>query len=118
MSETFDRLKGRRSRLPDPPPDVTDNLRAPETAPASKVPVQASSTNEGPDEYSAMRPRIDGRARLRKDRTEALSTKIKPRHRDLLVALADAYELTLSETLERSIETLADIARREGKSLR
>lgn len=63
------------------------------------------------------KPRLDGRARLRKDRTEALSTKIKPRYRELLVSLADAYELTLSETLERAIDALAVEARREGKHL-
>jgi hypothetical protein len=121
MSDSFDKLKGRRSRLPDPPPDTSDNLRAPESAPAA-APAPISETaglndrQAGP-ETPASKPRIDGRARLRKDRTEALSTKIKPRHRELLVSLADAYELTLSETLERAIDTLAAEARHEGKSL-
>ena len=115
MDEVFKRLKGRRSRLPEPPPDTTDNLRAPETAPAMAQVIPPPPTN---GERSALpRPRVDGRARLRKDRTEALSTKIKPQHRDLLVGLADAYDLTLSETLEKAIDTLAAEARREGKSI-
>ena len=118
MSGTFDRLKSRRSRLPEPPPDATDNLRAPETAPATQLQVEERVLAEGAVELPAPRPRLDGRARLRKDRTEALSTKIKPQHRDLLVTLADAYSLTLSETLERAIEALAESARREGKTVR
>ena len=115
MSETFDRLKGRRSRLPDPPPDTTDNLRAPETAPAgAQLSQSPDSTVAG---ITSPRPRIDGRSRLRKDRTETLSTKIKPQHRELLVSLADAFDLTLSETLEKAIDTLAAAARREGKTI-
>ena len=78
--------------------------------------VEGKSQAPGPDAMLS-RPRLDGRARLRKDRTEALSTKIKPRHRELLVSLADAYELTLSETLERAIDALAAEARNEGKIL-
>lgn len=121
MSDTFDRLKGRRSRLPDPPPDISDNLQAPESAPApaatpSQTAVERNLQAPGL-ETTLSKPRLDGRARLRKDRTEALSTKIKPRHRELLVSLADAYELTLSETLERAIEAFAAEARREGKTL-
>ena len=115
MSESFDRLKCRRSRLPDPPPDTTDNLRAPETAPAGAQPSQPPLATVA--ESAPARPRIDGRARLRKDRTEALSTKIKPQHRELLVSLADAFDLTLSETLEKAIDTLAAEARREGRPI-
>ena len=123
MSDTFERLKGRRSRLPDPPPDVSDNLKAPEVAPASALPTTVSLP---PDDrivqvaqtgVATSRPRLDGRARLRKDRTEALSTKIKLRHREMLVNLADAYELTLSETLERAIDCLAAETKRAGKNL-
>ena len=120
LNDTFDRLRGRRSRLPDPPPDSSDNLRAPETAPAPPTINDLGKltlTPELPVSEVLSKPRIDGRARLRKDRTEALSTKIKPRHRELLVSLADAYELTLSETLERAIDTLAVEAKRAGKIL-
>ena len=120
MNDTFDRLKGRRSRLPDPPPDSSDNLQAPETAPAPPTtddPATLTLTPQPPVAEALSKPRIDGRARLRKDRTEALSTKIKPRLRELLVSLADAYELTLTETLERAIDTLAVEARRAGKTL-
>lgn len=117
MSESFERLKSRRSRLPDPPIDRSENLQAPENAPAV-VPAPAQTSRIEPNlSPSVAKPRIDGRARLRKDRTEALSTKIKPQHRELLVSLADAYGLTLSETLERAIDTLAIEARREGKTL-
>ena len=118
---SFDRLKARRSRLPDPPPDASENLQAPETAPAPVATADQPAPEGNPQavgpEAAVAKPRLDGRARLRKDRTEALSTKIKLRHRELLVSLADAYELTLSETLERAIDTLAAEARREGKNL-
>ena len=120
MTEGFDRLKSRRSRLPDPPPDSSDNLRAPETAPAPTQPVTPSITAAGASEppvEAVAKPRIDGRARLRKDRTEALSTKIKPGHRELLMSLADAYGSTISETLERAIDALAAEAKRAGRTL-
>jgi hypothetical protein len=120
VSDNFDKLKSRRSRLPDPPPDRSDNLRAPEIAPAPPTPhgPPVSSVAALPVTSDApSKPRLDGRARLRKDRTEALSTKIKLKHRELLVSLADAYELTLSETLERAIEIFAAEAKREGKTL-
>ena len=120
MSDTFEKLKSRRSRLPDPPPDSSDNLQAPEIAPASQtvdVAPQPVAAQQPAATATPYKPRLDGRARLRKDRTEALSTKIKPQHRELLVSLADAYALTLSETLERAIDTLAAEARREGKTL-
>ena len=119
MTEGFDRLKARRSRLPDPPPDSSDNLRAPETAPAPAQPVtppMAAAASE-PSVEAAAKPRIDGRARLRKDRTEALSTKIKPGHRELLMSLADAYGSTISETLEHAIDALAAEAKRAGRTL-
>ena len=120
MNDSFERLKGRRQRLPDPPQDVSDNFRAPEVAPPAEpipaVPRQLE-TEEGSQPSRALRPRIDGRARLRKDRTEALSTKIKPFHRDLLMSLADAYDATLSETLESAIEALASRAKQEGKKV-
>ena len=120
MSDTFDKLKSRRSRLPDPPPEPSDNLKAPETAPAPPTTYAPQTPAAAPLPAVAdasTKPRLDGRARLRKDRTEALSTKIKLRHRELLVSLADAYDLTLSETLERAIETLAVEAKRAGKNL-
>lgn len=120
MAEGFAKLKG-RSRLPDPPADETRNLTAPETAPApggleSQEALGTPESQRSP-EVAQAKPRIDGRMRLRKDRTEALSTKIKPRHRELLMTLADAYESTLSETLEKAIEALEQQARREGKKL-
>lgn len=118
MSESFERLKGRRQRLPDPPQDVSDNFRAPEVAPPSQpVSVSPTGVHASVDEQepAVLRPRIDGRARLRKNRTEALSTKIKPYHRDLLMVLADTYDATLSETLEKAIEALATLAKQEGK---
>ena len=119
MSDGFSKLKGRRSQLPEPPDDKTQNLQAPEVAPlapASPVLILPTATSgHAADSPSASgRLRIDGRARLRKDRTEALSTKIKPHHRDLLMSLADAYDGTLSETLERAIEALEAQAKREG----
>ncbi len=120
MNESFERLKGRRQRLPDPPQDVSDNFRAPEVAPPSEPVHEVPSgfdAGVGGQLGAALRPRIDGRARLRKDRTEALSTKIKPYHRDLLMGLADAYNATLSETLENAIETLAARAKQEGKKI-
>ena len=120
MSDTFDRLKGRRSRLPDPPPDSSNNFKAPETAPAPLTvddPLTLGVIRQPTASEALSKPRLDGRTRLRKDRTEALSTKIKLRHRELLVSLADAYELTLSETLERAIDTLAAEARRTRKTL-
>lgn len=120
MNESFERLKGRRRRLPDPPQDVTDNFRASEVAPPSEplheVPTGFDTGADG-QSPAVRRPRIDGRARLRKDRTEALSTKIKPYHRDLLMALADGYNATLSETLEKAIETLAARSKQEGKKI-
>jgi hypothetical protein len=120
MENSFERLKARRSRLPDPPDGASNNLRAPEVAPASEdVDMIASEGRQPPALLNVEpRPRIDGRARLRKDRTEALSTKIKRHHRDLLMSLADAYETTLSETLEKAIEALAERARHEGKEPR
>lgn len=120
MSDGFAKLKA-RSRLPDPPADETRNLSAPETAPAAEeAAVKSEPARHSPQEVSGAapaKPRIDGRMRLRKDRTEALSTKIKPRHRELLMELADAYGATLSETLERAIEALEQQAKREGKHL-
>jgi hypothetical protein len=120
MENSFERLKARRSRLPDPPDDISNNLQAPEIAPVPQdVGRIASEGQQSPTQLSVEpRPRIDGRARLRKDRTEALSTKIKRYHRDLLMSLADAYETTLSETLEKAIEALAERACHEGKELR
>src|SRR5271157_219462 len=115
-SSGFAKLKG-RSRLPDPPADESNNLAAPDVVP----PVSVASDDppvirtEPLERRMEVKPRIDGRMRLRKDRTEALSTKIKPRHRELLVELADAYESTLSETLEKAIEALEAQARREGR---
>lgn len=117
MSEGFSKLKGRRSQLPDPPTDATQNLQAPEVAPlppAPSNPIPATQLPGRPSAQPSGRLRIDGRARLRKDRTEALSTKIKPHHRDLLMSLADAYDGTLSETLERAIEALEIQAKRDG----
>ena len=124
MSSGFSKLKG-RSRLPDPPADESNNLAAPEAAPPAVIhgaPLPPPLPSRDPEAVEVRptpgsKPRIDGRMRLRKDRTEALSTKIKPRHRELLMALADAYESTLSETLERAIEALEAQARREGKNL-
>jgi len=120
MSDGFAKLKA-RSRLPDPPADETRNLSAPETAPAAEeTEVKSGPAHSNSQEASSpaqAKPRIDGRMRLRKDRTEALSTKIKPRHRELLMELADAYGGTLSETLERAIEALEQQAKREGKRL-
>jgi hypothetical protein len=120
MSEGFAKLKA-RSRLPDPPADESRNLSAPETAPAideAEVRVEPSRpSSQVLISPAQTKPRIDGRMRLRKDRTEALSTKIKPRHRELLMELADAYGGTLSETLERAIEALEQQAKREGKHL-
>ncbi len=120
MNDSFERLKGRRQRLPDPPQDVSDNFRAPEMAPPSEPTSGAPTrleTDIGSQPSRVLRPRVDGRARLRKDRTEALSTKIKPYHRDLLMSLADAYDATLSETLESAIEALAARAKQEGKKV-
>lgn len=120
MTEGFAKFRA-RGRLPDPPADETNNLTAPETAPAARelVPLVEPSRPEPQrtHEPTPAKPRIDGRMRLRKDRTEALSTKIKPRHRELLMTLADAYESTLSETLEMAIEALEQQATREGKKL-
>lgn len=119
MNSGFAKLKG-RSRLPDPPVDGSNNLAAPEAAPPEVVAENPAPTvPREPAETRPLesKPRIDGRIRLRKDRTEALSTKIKPRHRELLMELADAYESTLSETLERAIEALEAQARKEGKTL-
>ncbi len=119
MMDGFSKLKG-RGRLPDPPADSTRNLEEPETAPAPRQEMEVEAARPEPptalDDMSP-RPRVDGRTRLRKDRTEALSTKIKPRHRELLMALADAYESTLSETLEKAIEALEQQARLEGRRI-
>lgn len=119
MPDSFQKLKKRRSQLPDPPTDATQNLQAPETAPLNAE-LQAhrptiDRLRTAVSELAPPRPRIDGRTRLRKDRTEALSTKIKPHHRELLMSLADAYEATLSETLERAIEALEAQARQQGR---
>lgn len=114
MTEGFAKLRA-RGRLPDPPADETNNLTAPETAPAARELAPLAEPNR--PEPAPAKPRIDGRMRLRKDRTEALSTKIKPRHRELLMTLADAYESTLSGTLEMAIEALEQQATREGKKL-
>lgn len=120
MSDGFAKFRA-RGRLPDPPNDETNNLTAPETAPSARElapPVEPSRPDpQRTHEPAQAKPRIDGRMRLRKDRTEALSTKIKPRHRELLMTLADAYESTLSETLEMAIEALEHQATREGKKL-
>ena len=120
MTEGFAKLRA-RSRLPDPPADKTQNLTAPETAPSAGEAESTSKPNqsgaESSREVQQAKPRIDGRMRLRKDRTEALSTKIKPRHRELLMTLADVYDSTLSETLEKAIEALERQAIQEGKHL-
>ena len=120
MAEGFEKLRG-RNRLPDPPADTSHNLAAPEVAPAAESAAEQSKSVApslvSPPEVAQPKPRIDGRMRLRKDRTEALSTKIKPRHRELLMMLADAYESTLSETLEKAIEALEQQARRDGMHL-
>jgi hypothetical protein len=124
MNSGFAKFKG-RSRLPDPPADDSNNLAAPEIAAPIPGGTDAPLVRQADELPPAVRastipaskPRIDGRMRLRKDRTEALSTKIKPRHRELLMALADAYESTLSETLEKAIEALETQARKEGRVL-
>jgi hypothetical protein len=123
----------RRSRLPAPPVEASDNLAAPEAAPATPQPtVQAAEAasapasvmrDEGGEEallYERPRGRvvtpyirppaidaIDGRSRLRTGRTEPFSTRVRAEFRPLLVRLADRLNCTMAEAMERALEEMA-----------
>jgi hypothetical protein len=118
----FGALK-RRSRLPAPPTEASDNLTAPEVAPAVSQPSMLASsqiTEEGVLPPGRPRGRvvtpyveppamqvIDGRARLRTGRTEPFSTRVRAEFRPLLVHLADHLNCTMAEALERAVEEMA-----------
>jgi hypothetical protein len=118
----FGALK-RRSRLPAPPTEASDNLTAPEVAPAVSQPSVLAASQMAEDEplppggprgrvvtpYVEPPPveAIDGRTRLRTGRTEPFSTRVRAEFRPLLVRLADHLNCTMAEALERAVEEMA-----------
>lgn len=90
-----------RKNLPSPPSmdEATDNIQAPETAPAPKV--------------VAMRPaRIDGRSLRRSGRTLQFATRVTPEFDNELRVLAERDGLMLVEVLERALELYKKQAKR------
>lgn len=100
---------GRRSNLGAPPAleEATDNLNAPEVAPARSVPVamstQSKSTRE-PLEVVAPTPRRDGRSMRRSGRTIQFATRVSPEFDNKLRDVAEAEGFMLVEILERALD--------------
>lgn len=110
----------RKRRLPPPPDDASENLTAPEAAPAngraepSAAQLSASPDTE-PPRRKVIRPYIptepppepvDGRSRLRTGRVEPFSTRVRADFRPRLIALADHYGVTMGEALELAVASL------------
>jgi hypothetical protein len=110
----------RKRRLPPPPDDASENLAAPEVAPA--VPQVEPPTEHQSDLSDSELPRrkvirpyvpaepppepVDGRSRLRTGRVEPFSTRVRADFRPRLIALADHYGVTMGEALELAVAAL------------
>jgi hypothetical protein len=130
----FSALK-RKNRLPPPPDDFSDNLSAPEHAPAAALPNPSPTSALAPAGGTApslpgehgevtgpgkrtmsrvVRPYVpappvealDGRSRLRTGRTEPFSTRVRADFRARLIRLADHQGCTMAEALEIAVERM------------
>ncbi|MGF7213528.1 hypothetical protein GGE65_008173 [Skermanella aerolata] len=88
MADTS-KLKGRSSRMPEPPSpeQAGENLRAPEVAPAEPV-----------------RQRRDGRSLRATGRTHPFATRIKPETHEKMLDIAERDGITLGELIEKALE--------------
>ena len=86
------KLKSRRSGLGNPPPmdDASQNLQAPEHAPAHAAPVSPQRT--------------DGRSARRSNRTLQFATRVSPAFDERIRAIAARDGLMLVEVLERALD--------------
>jgi hypothetical protein len=129
----FSGLK-RRSRLPPPPAEPSDNLRAPEHAPPTVAPeasppshgAAAPAPQEGqgsPTLRTTKRARheapippsdpVDGRSRRATGRIYPFATRVTSDFKPRLISLADRLECSMSEALEQALEALeAQIAKK------
>jgi len=88
------KLKSRRSGLGNPPPmdDASQNLQAPEHAPAHAAPAPVPSQ------------RMDGRSARRSNRTLQFATRVSPAFDERIRAIAARDGLMLVEVLERALD--------------
>ena len=134
MSEVdFSGLK-RKSRLPPPPSQPSDNLSRPELAPAANPPeptpqgplidepvnprpISGGGGGEAggqprptrqpePSQVPQPLPTMDGRARRATGRIYPFATRVAPDFRPRLIALADSLNCTMAEALEHALEAL------------
>jgi hypothetical protein len=74
------------------------------------------SAREGRDEAEASAlAKVDGKRRLRKNRTEAMTIRLSPQRRAQLVRLSDALGCAFIDTIEQGLDALEAKLRGGGK---
>lgn len=93
----------RKPPLPEPPTEAeaSDNIQAPENAPAPVL----SQPQPQP------LPRLDGRSLRATGRVESFSTRVRLEFKNRLIAAAHRDGITMAEVLEKALE----LYEREGK---
>ena len=78
--------------------------------------MQRSSRDARDEAEAAALAKVDGKKRLRKNRTEAMTIRLSPQRRAQLVRLSDALGCTFIDTIEQGLDALEAKLRGGGKS--
>ncbi len=68
--------------------------------------MQRSSRDARDDAETAALAKVDGKKRLRKNRTEAMTIRLSPQRRAQLVRLSDALGVPFVVTIEQALDAL------------
>jgi hypothetical protein len=68
--------------------------------------MQRSSRDARDEAEAAVFAKVDGKRRLRKNRTEAMTIRLSPQRRAQLVRLSDALGVAFVDTIEQALDAL------------
>jgi hypothetical protein len=68
--------------------------------------MQRSSRDARDEAETAALAKVDGKKRLRKNRTEAMTIRLSPQRRAQLVRLSDAMGVAFVDTIEQALDAL------------
>jgi len=68
--------------------------------------MQRSSRDARDEAETAALAKVDGKKRLRKNRTEAMTIRLSPQRRAQLVRLSDALGVAFVDTIEQALDAL------------
>lgn len=68
--------------------------------------MQRSSRDARDEAETAALAKVDGKKRLRKNRTEAMTIRLSPQRRGQLVRLSDALGVAFVDTIEQALDAL------------